>query len=127
MKPALQRWKIDDERGQTLLKPIRRTSGFFDRGLGWMARRNPGEAGLWLIPCGSIHTCGMRFPLDVYFLDRACRVVRIRRNLRPWRMALGGGRAASAVETRAGALPPDAFREGDILRLSPRHPRQTEG
>ena len=42
-------------------------------GLGWpgcnSAVRWPSDAGLLLVPCNSVHTCFVRFPVDVVFLD----------------------------------------------------------
>ena len=62
----------------------------------------PEGTGMLLSPCNSIHTVGMRFPLDVIFLDRERRVVKIIRGLRPNRFAVGGRGAHSAVEMEAG-------------------------
>jgi uncharacterized membrane protein (UPF0127 family) len=61
----------------------------------------PGE-GLLLPRTGSVHTFFMRFPIDVVFLDRRRRVVRIAHGLRPWRVAYGF-RARSTLELPAGA------------------------
>lgn len=63
---------------------------------------NEGEA-LWLDPCGSIHTFGMRYAIDVLFLDAELRVLRVAKNVRPWRMRLAPGRTRSVIELRAGA------------------------
>ncbi|MEI7880862.1 MAG: DUF192 domain-containing protein, partial [bacterium] len=43
---------------------------FWKRSIGLMGK--PGlkaGQGLLLSPCGSIHTCFMRFPIDIIFLD----------------------------------------------------------
>lgn len=90
--------------------------GFWDRGLGLLARPvlRPGEA-LWLDPCGSIHTWGMRYPIDVLFLNEEQRVLRILRNLRPWRLGWAPHGTRSAVELPAGGA--DEVREGDRLRI----------
>lgn len=57
-----------------------------------------------LNPCSAIHTLGMRFPIDVAFLDASGRVVRIHRNVPPNRLLVRGGRgAAMALELAAGA------------------------
>ncbi len=57
---------------------------------------------LWITPCSAIHTCGMRFPIDAIFLDRHGQVVRIVRNIPPWRLSVWGGwRAHSVIETAA--------------------------
>jgi uncharacterized membrane protein (UPF0127 family) len=63
-----------------------------------------GLAGLSPLPAGtalllprtrSIHTCGMRFALDLVWLDGDSRIVRVDRGVRPWRVR--GCRAARAV------------------------------
>ena len=41
--------------------------------------------GLWLVPCNNIQTIGMKHTIDVVFLDRELRVVRIYQHLRPGR------------------------------------------
>ena len=43
--------------------------------------------GLLLPRCASVHTFGMRFPLDLVFLDRAGRPVSFRRAVPPRRFA----------------------------------------
>jgi uncharacterized membrane protein (UPF0127 family) len=54
-----------------------------------------------LIPgCHSVHTFGMRFPLDVLFIDDAGRPLRIVRGLRPWRVVSCPG-AAAVIERRS--------------------------
>lgn len=64
-------------------------------------RALPSGVGLLLPHTRSIHTLGMRFPLDLIWLDRQCRVVRVDRGVRPGRMR--SCRAAeSVVELRAG-------------------------
>ncbi|HXE44900.1 MAG TPA: DUF192 domain-containing protein [Conexibacter sp.] len=55
----------------------------------------PPNSGLLLPRTRSIHTCGMRFALDLVWLDRDGRIVRVDRGVRPWR--LRGCRGARAV------------------------------
>jgi uncharacterized membrane protein (UPF0127 family) len=52
--------------------------------------------------CRSVHTFGMRFPIDVVFLDRWGWPIVIRRGVRP-RRVVGCRRAAAVIETSAGA------------------------
>ena len=64
----------------------------------------PPHAGLLLPRTRSIHTCAMRFALDLVWLDRDGRVVRVDRAVPPWRVR--GCRAARAVvELPAGTDP----------------------
>ena len=91
------------------------------------AERNKGLLGrdslnLWaalvISPCWSIHTMFMRFPIDVIFVDRDGRAVRIVRDLQPWRMAVAR-RAHAVIELPAGSLRTRDVRVGDELYLDP--------
>ncbi len=91
--------------------------GLWSRMRGLLGRSGlPQGTGMLLSPCNSIHTVGMQFPLDIIFLDRKQRVVRVVRWLRPNRFALGGRGAQSAVELAAGAFELSALESG--VRLS---------
>lgn len=57
--------------------------------------------GLLLKPLSSVHTWFMRFPIDVVFLDRELKVVKVIQ-LPPWRVAAARG-AHAALELAAGA------------------------
>jgi uncharacterized protein len=54
-------------------------------GLALLRRERAGE-GLLIPRCRSVHTFGMRFPLDILFLDRAARVLDLRRAVPPNRV-----------------------------------------
>ena len=73
-----------------------------------------GEA-LWLEPCGSIHTWGMRYAIDVLFLDRGHRVLAVDLQIRPWRVVIAPKGAHVVVELPAGAAA--TVRRGDQLAL----------
>lgn len=90
---------------------------FWKRSIGLMGRRNlnPGQ-GLLLSPCGSIHTCFMRFPIDLIFLDSDRRVVRIVQQVAPWRFVWGGWKAHSVIEVQSGWLTP-APNIGEIVEI----------
>src|SRR3981081_2311062 len=60
----------------------------------------PGE-GLWIAPTEAVHTVGMKFAIDVLFLDKKKRVLKIRRDMGKWKMAICL-RAHSVLELRAG-------------------------
>ena len=58
------------------------------RGLMWTDAANfPAGRGLWIVPCHGVHTFGMRFPIDVIYLNGEKIVVHIENDLKPWRMA----------------------------------------
>lgn len=61
----------------------------------------PGDVGLHIHRCGSVHTFGMRFGLDLIWLARDGRVLRVDRAVPPRRQRLCV-RARSVVEVAAG-------------------------
>ncbi len=64
--------------------------------------------------CGAVHTVGMRFVLDLVFLDRAWRVTRLTRDVRPGRlMVWGGWRSVRVIELSARARILDGLKVGD--------------
>ena len=72
---------------------------------------DPGE-GLWIAPCEAVHTFGMRFPIDVVFLDREKKVVKMCARVVPRRIAFAF-RAFSVLELPAGRLAETETRCGD--------------
>lgn len=91
----------------------------------WWARlrgllfRNPlaadGSEALMLRPCGSVHTFGMRYSLDVVFLSTDERVLKVCENVRPWRVRVVPG-AHSTLELKSGAASLLGIEVGDMLR-----------
>ncbi len=81
---------------------LRRATSSRDRLVGLLAGPPIAEdEGLVLEPCDAIHTFAMRFPIDVVFLDRSGRVMRVVERLAPWRIAWTPG-ARTVIETAAG-------------------------
>jgi uncharacterized protein len=89
----------------------------FRRMRGLLGRSGLERGGGMLIDSApSVHMFFMRFPIDVVFLDRDRKVVGVRHDLRPWRVA-GARRAVAALELPAGAAAATGVREGDVLLL----------
>lgn len=55
-----------------------------------------------ITPCSSIHTVGMRFAIDVVFVGRSGRILRIDRDVRPGRIRMCVA-ARSVLEMAAGS------------------------
>ncbi len=75
------------------------------RAVGLLSRTGlePGEA-LWIVPSRGVHTCGMRFPIDMVALDDEGLVIDCVSNLRPWRVRLPRRGTAGVLELAAGTL-----------------------
>ena len=90
---------------------------FFKRlkGLMFRTEMKPGSAML-LSPCPQIHTCFMRFALDVLFLDKNGTVLYIMENMKPWRLSPIVCHAAQTLEMPAGTLR-GRVKKGEQLRF----------
>jgi hypothetical protein len=73
--------------GMENIPPARVARRFGERliGLSWSGR--PRALALLIPRCRSVHTFGMRFPLDLYWLGPGGDVIRVDRGVRPWRIA----------------------------------------
>jgi hypothetical protein len=77
----------------------------------------PGYEGAFILPrTRSVHSLGMRFAIDVAFLDRQLCVIDVI-SLGPWRMSLPRWRARTVLEAEAGAFERWNLRIGDKLEL----------
>jgi hypothetical protein len=74
------------------------------------------EGALLLRPAMSVHTIGMRFPIDVAYLDRELRVIAIT-TMRPRRFGRPRFAARAVVEAEAGAFARWGLRVGDELEI----------
>lgn len=77
------------------------------RMIGLMFKKHPpGEAdGILLEPCNSIHTFFMKYAIDVVFLSSRNEVIKVIRELRPWRLTWIYFNASKTLELPAGKLP----------------------
>jgi uncharacterized protein len=97
-------WRIvDANSGCTVVESLELADGYWSRLVGWQFRQPPGpQHGLLLVPCSSVHTCFVRFSVDVILLECKGRVVAIRKNVRPWRLVLPVPMAHAVLEVPAG-------------------------
>jgi len=76
------------------------------------------SAALILAPCVAVHTAFMRFAIDVVFVDRDGRALKIVSELAPWRIAWSP-LAHAVVELAGGRLRSREVAVGDRLYLAP--------
>lgn len=76
-----------------------------------------------IVPFMWMHMFFMRFPIDIIFLDKSpretnpARVIKINRDLRPWRVSSVVFGARTALEIESGASARSNTEEGDIIVL----------
>jgi hypothetical protein len=74
----------------------------------------PEGEGLWIAPCEAVHTFGMKFPIDVIYLNRKKKVVKIRPDMKRSRLS-ACLRAHSVLELPAGMAAQTNTAVGDQL------------
>jgi uncharacterized protein len=103
--------------GRTVLDRLLVADGYWSRFVGLQFRRQlPVDSGLLIVPCPAIHTCFVRFALDLIWLDCEGRVLELRRGVAPWRMASGPFGTFAVVETACGAV---SVAVGESLVIEP--------
>lgn len=80
-------------------------------------------SGLWINPCEAIHTFQMRFGIDVVFLDKAYRVIKVRHDLGPRRICICL-LASSVLELPTGTIASSRTELGDILEIRASTPEE---
>jgi uncharacterized membrane protein (UPF0127 family) len=73
--------------------------------------------GLWIVPCNSIHSIGMKFIFDAVFLDKNLRVVHLMREMKAWRLSKIVFSAHSVLELPAGTIVQSATVFGDQFEM----------
>ena len=76
----------------------------------------PSGGGLWIVPCESVHTFFMKFPIDLVYIDRNRKVKKVRNNVRPWRLSACLS-AHSIIELPVGAISGSQTMPGDKLEF----------
>ena len=73
--------------------------------------------GLWIVPCESVHTFFMRFPIDLVYLDREKKIKKTRNAVGPWRLSACLS-AHSILELPAGTILRTQSEPGDMLEIA---------
>lgn len=79
----------------------------------------PAGEGLWIAPCEGVHTFGMKFPIDVLFLDRKRKVLKVRADMARAKISFCL-RAYSVLELPAGTAAATGTAPGDQLEFDKR-------
>jgi len=109
---------LNTSNGKVLATRVNRASDPWTRGVGLLPRAKvASDEGLWIAHCSAVHTMGMRATIDLLFLDKDNRVLKIAPAVPPGKLQVSCRHAAPVVELGAAA---DAERDvsvGDRLAL----------
>lgn len=73
--------------------------------------------GLWIVPCHGVHTFGMRYAIDLVYLNDKYEVVHTEENVKPWRVAAVCLEAATVLELSPHTIFQTGTRVGDKIEI----------
>jgi uncharacterized protein len=115
-KEAMKTFELRTATGRCIARHVYLACSFQSRCLGLLSRSAMlKEEGLLLVPGGSIHTLGMRFPIDVVFLNRQMRILGLAEHVRPWRIRVAPRGTRRVLELAAGQIAVHRLKEGIYL------------
>ncbi|KNZ70088.1 hypothetical protein Tfer_1229 [Thermincola ferriacetica] len=109
---------VNTSAGMVLANKVKVADKWLTRLIGLLNRKNffAGEA-LLIKPCKGVHTCFMRFSIDVLFLDMNNAIIGIYKNLPPFRCTKVFSRAFQVIELPAGTVEKTGTKLGDNITI----------
>jgi len=108
---------IHKETNKVLANDLKIAKSFADRTLGLMfIKEMKGFDALLLEPCTSVHNFFVRFPIDLIFLNKDNKVVKLIPCFKPWRMTGIYLKARKVLELPNGTIG-DFIKVGDSLEV----------
>jgi len=102
-----------------LATKVRKADNFVTRLVGLLKRTHLGpEEVLWLMPSKGIHTIGMKFPIDVLFLNKGHKVLASVPGMAPYRVSAVHLWGYSVLELPDGTIRKSRTEVGDQLEIS---------
>ena len=109
---------VNARTGRVVATRIEEAAGPWQSFRGLMLRKSlPQGHGMLFRPARGIHTQFMRFPIDLIYIDKGNRVVKIRPSVPPWRFDFTN--AAAVIEMNGGAAGESDIQPGDELLFQP--------
>ena len=104
--------------GQIFVRDVALADNFWLRLSGYMFRTRPHVNGLLFEPASAMQTTFMFFSLDTVFLTENDQVIKVLRNVKPWRHTWFYSKTRKVLEVPAGVVPA-ALKAGDRLVITP--------
>lgn len=91
--------------GRSIAQRVQMACNFKDRCVGLIRHSSlQVQEGILLIPGSSVHTMGLKFPIDVVFLDQQLRILGLRQHMVPWRFAVAPIDTRIVLQLQAGKI-----------------------
>jgi uncharacterized membrane protein (UPF0127 family) len=103
--------------GEVIGTEIALADNFWTRLSGYMFRKTPHISGILFEPAKAMQTTFMNFELDIVFLTKENQVVKVLRDVKPWRHTWFYLKAQKALEVPSGRIPQN-LKVGDTLVIT---------
>ncbi|HHW02203.1 MAG TPA: DUF192 domain-containing protein [Thermoanaerobacterales bacterium] len=109
---------INSTRKTVLAEKVETATNFTGRLVGLIFTTNfkTGMA-LLIVPCSSVHTWFLRYAIDVVFLDRGNRILKVAQSIPPFRIGPVVRGAAKVLELPAGVCRATGTEIGDVIEF----------
>lgn len=109
---------INVSRSLVIASDLIEAISFASRLKGLIGRTGLGKGeGLWMARCRAIHTFGMRFPIDVVFLDKDLTVRKAVKGVNPFHPIVYCFSAKGVLELPEGAIERAQLQVGDRIEI----------
>lgn len=110
-----RRTKIDLSINNFTLAGVSLADTWLTRLVGLLRTDKTAFKGLLISPCSSVHTIGMRYAIDVIFIDGNRRVSKLCKNIEPMRFCFGTHDTTSTLELPTGTIEALGLNIGDEI------------
>ena len=108
---------INVNTGKIIADNLEMKDTFLGRLIGLLATKNlKAGQGIILKPCTQIHTCFMRFAIDVVFISKDFKVLKVIKNMRAWKFSPIVLKSIYTLEVAAGEI--KDLKEGDQVKFT---------
>lgn len=108
--------KLINKKNQMEICPqLKNADSFMSRLIGLIGTKDLTDKGMMFEGANWIHTTFMSIPIDVVYVDKHMKIVKIDHSLRPWRFAAPVFKARTAIELQAGLAQKKQLTVGDEL------------
>lgn len=106
---------FDQGQGRCVVRKVWKADNAWERMRGLLGRAPLGSGEALLIePCRSVHCLGMRYPLDLLYVDRQGQVCKLVYGLKPGRFS-ASLQAHATIELAEGGLAATGLKLGDVV------------
>jgi len=79
--------------------------------------KNTINKGLLLKPANSIHTLFMKFPIDVVYIDKSSKIIKVSKNMKPWKISNIVLKSHAILELPEGTINKYRIKVSDVVEF----------